>query len=98
MKDLEERIKKLKELGVKHRAIDRVRIFLMPAVESVLKELEEIFMKIELTLPELEGRLKALERRLKTLEDEIAYLEEVMARHGLFKIMAEKMEREEVNG
>ena len=94
MSHIEERVKRLKELGVKHRLVDRIRILLRPAIEDALDELEKIFMKIELTLPELEGRIKALERRLKTLEDEIAYLEEVMARHGLFKIMAEEVEED----
>ena len=91
MSGIEERVKKLRELGARHRIADRIRILLRPAIDDALDELEKIFMKIELTLPELEGRIKALERRLKTLEDEVAYLEEVMAKHGLFKIMAKEV-------
>ena len=91
MSHVEERVKKLKELGVKHRLVDRIRILLRPAIEDALDELEKTFMKIELTLPELEGRLKAIERRLKNLEDEIAYLEDVMAKNNLFKVMAEEV-------
>ena len=91
MSGIEERVKKLKELGVKHRLVDRIRILLRPAIEDALDELEKTFMKIELTLPELEGRLKAIERRLKNLEDEIAYLAEVMAKNNLFKVMAEEV-------
>ena len=94
MKRIEERVKKLKELGVKHRIIDRMRILFMPAIEDTLEELEKIFMKIELTLPELEGRIKALERTVKEIEDEIAYLEDVMAKNNLFQVVAEEVKRD----
>ena len=95
MSHVEERVKKLKELGVKHRLVDRIRILLRPAIEDALDELEKIFMKIELTLPELEGRIKALERRVKDIEDEIAYLEDVMAKNNLFETVAKKVREDE---
>ena len=97
MSGIEERVKKLRELGVRHRIADRIRILLRPAVEDTLDELEKIFMKIELTLPELEGRIKALERRVKDLEDEIAYIEDVMAKNKLFETVAKEV-REDAEG
>ena len=91
MKRIEERVKELRNMGVRHRIIDRVRVLLIPAIKEALDEFEDVFMRMGLAIPELEGRIKALERRLKTLEDEVAYLEEVMAKHGLFKIMAKEV-------
>jgi len=92
MSEIEERVKRLKQLAARHRGIYRIRASLIPSIQDALDELEAIFMRISLTLPELEGRIKEIEKRLKTLEDEIAYLEKVMAKNDLFKVMVEEDE------
>ena len=97
MKRIEERVKELRDMGVRHRIIDRVRVLLIPAIKEALDEFEDVFMRMGLAIPELEGRIKALERRVKDLEDEIAYIEDVMAKNKLFETVAKEV-RENAEG
>ena len=94
MNEIIERVRRLMRMGVRHRIARLAEDQLISAIKGTFRRLETTLIKTELRLTKLEGEIQGIKRELKYLEDEIAYLEEVMAKHGLFKIMAEEVEED----
>ena len=94
MNEIIERVRRLMRMGVRHRIARLAEDQLISAIKGTFRRLETTLIKTELRLTKLEGEIQGIKRELKFIGDEIAYLEEVMAKHGLFKIMAEEVEED----